>query len=92
MQDVWDKFTTKITSSGIRIKYSEEKTKLLPCFTARPYLAYKKPGFIFTDKEYEQNTLKLDDIFNEESVEVTITATLYVQLFSTKELFAAFGT
>ncbi len=81
MQDVWYKFTTKITSNGIRIKYSEEKNKLLPCFTARPYLAYKKPGFVFTDDEYEQKTLKLEDIFSEESVEVSISATYYALLF-----------
>jgi hypothetical protein len=72
MRDVWDKFTTNITSNGIRIKYSEEKKKLLPCFTARPYLAYKKPGFIFTDDEYEQSTLDLEEIFSEQSVKVSI--------------------
>ena len=77
MRDVWYKFTTEITNNGVRIKYTEEKKKLLPCFTARPYLAYKEPGFIFTDDEYERRTLKLEDIFSEESVQVLISPTFY---------------
>ena len=77
MRDVWEKYTTEITSNGIRIKYSEKNKKHLPCFTARPYLAYKNPGFIFTDEEYERNTLNLEDIFSEESVRVSISPTVW---------------
>jgi hypothetical protein len=60
---------SRTTSSGIRFKNAKEESKLPPCFTARPYISYRKKGFHFTEEEFERNTFNLDDIFHEETVQ-----------------------
>ena len=77
MSDVWEKYRTKLTNTGIGYKSSDESTKVLPCITIRPAAAYKKHGFFYTKQDYEENTFNLDDVFHPETVERLSNESLY---------------
>ncbi len=50
MIDVWQKFTKGMTNVGVRFRDEELSEKMLPCLTACPWNAFKKPGKKFTRK------------------------------------------
>ena len=77
MSDVWEKYRTKLTNTGIGYKSSDESTKVLPCITIRPAAASKKHGFFYTKQDYEENTFNLDDVFHPETVERLSNESLY---------------
>ena len=58
MIDVWTKFTKGMTNVGVRFRDEEIKEKMLPCLTACPWNAFKKPGKKFTET-FAANLLKV---------------------------------
>ena len=78
MADVWNKYTSQLTSIGIRQKSSSKEKQTLPCFIIRPLAAYKSRGFFFTDKDFEEKTFKLEDIFWESTITKLKNDSLYV--------------
>ena len=68
MYDVWDKYDNYYTTTGIGYTPGEGEKQVLPCLIVRPIAAYKKHGFYFTDKDYDENTFQLEDIFHSETV------------------------
>ena len=42
--DVWNKFTSGFTATGVRFQDSNVDRKLLPCLTVCPWAAFKKQG------------------------------------------------
>jgi hypothetical protein len=67
MNDVWNKFSNKLTSTGITYKANDALR--LPCFTIHPLHSYKSQGFFRTNRDYEENTFQLEDIFQIETLE-----------------------
>ena len=86
-------FKNKITTTGIKYRVDIETTKLFPYFTLCPLPLFKKRGFYFTQKDYQENTFNLSDMFDQVTwlelnnstmyflKEVSITNTVTIYLF-----------
>lgn len=61
--DIYDKFTKKMTTVGIRTYPQIEETKFLPCITVCPWQAFKKHGLFYNKKILLQETFGMDEIF-----------------------------
>ena len=64
MNDVWIKYRSKITTTGVRTRYSKADEKQLPCFTLCPVSGFKKKGFFFRVSDLRKNSLELENILS----------------------------
>ena len=58
MNDVWDKFSNKFTSTGMRLNEKEFEEKYLPCITVCPWKAFKNKGFYYNFQDFLNNTFE----------------------------------
>ena len=77
MRDVWNKFSSKMTSTGITFVEPDESGMLFPPFTVCPWPVYKRRGFYFSESDYLKNTYELEDIFNNYSMPDLSNESLY---------------
>ena len=56
-----------ITTTGTSFQKPVDD-KLLPCFTIYPNQAFKKKGFFWNSKSYNENTYKLDELLDDDSL------------------------
>jgi hypothetical protein len=77
MRNVWIKFSSKMTSTGITFTEPDESGKLLPSFTFCPWPVYKKRGFYFSDSDFLNNTYEFTDIFSNFSMSILTNKSLY---------------
>jgi hypothetical protein len=76
MKDIWEKFTSKLTTIGVR--YRGKESELLPCFTVQSYSAFKSNGFYYTEEDIKKNSLKAEDIFDSQTLQnITKNSSLY---------------
>ena len=62
MLDVWDKFSKKITSTGVIKQEKNVLEKPLPCLTICPWKAFRVRGFHFTNQTYYDQTYNLSEL------------------------------
>jgi hypothetical protein len=66
MMDTWEKYRSERTVLGVSFfKGSSIGEGLLPCITICPWEAFKKPGFFYTNEDYDKNTFKRNEVFFE---------------------------
>jgi hypothetical protein len=64
MGDVWSKFVSKMTSTGITFRSDkEDDRKYLPSFTFCPWPVYKTRGLHYNPEDFKKNTFNLEEIF-----------------------------
>jgi hypothetical protein len=68
MMDVWDKFNKEMTTTATHHQQSDETAKLFPCFTIKYLSPYKKRGFYFDIQQFQENSLRLNEIFRNETI------------------------
>ena len=64
MKDVFDKFQSKITSSGISLRSDDVTEKLLPLLTLCAWPVKRNPGLHFTKDDFQRNSFELEDFFH----------------------------
>jgi len=64
MDDVWSKFTSKMTSTGVTFEGESETKKQLPYFTFCPWPVYRNKGFHFSKEDFKKNTFEKEDLFH----------------------------
>ena len=64
MVNIWDKFNRKVTYSGVKYKYDSDQRKELPCLTLCPENGLKKKGSFYSQKEIDENSYNLTEIFD----------------------------
>jgi hypothetical protein len=65
MRDVWSKFVSKMTSTGVTFKSVEkDDKKFLPSFTFCPWPVYKSKGLHYNPDNFKKNTFNLEEIFD----------------------------
>ena len=62
-RDIWIKFNSNITSTGIKFAYSEKKAKIIHVITVCPLPAFKQKGLFYLENEFRANTFEVEDIF-----------------------------
>ena len=55
---VWSKFNSGFTTTAVNFVVHDGPTKLLPCITVNPFVAFKQKGFHYTTKSYLENTYR----------------------------------
>ncbi len=63
MTDVWSKYTSKMTATGINFCGNKEKEKQLPHFTFCPWPVYRTKGLYFSQEDFKKNTFDFDEMF-----------------------------
>jgi hypothetical protein len=66
MGDIWSKFVSKMTSTGVTFRSDKEddrKRKYLPSFTFCPWPVYKTRGLHYNPEDFKKNTFNLEEIF-----------------------------
>ena len=66
IEDVWRKFSSNITTTGI--SYSVKDPLTGPYFTVCPLPGFRKQGYFFRRSEFFNNSFNLDEIFDPETV------------------------
>ena len=61
-KDVWNKFSHKFTSTGVRFNDQGLTSKELPCFTVCPWRGFKKKGFHFENKDFINSTFEQNEL------------------------------
>ena len=78
MQDVWSKFVSKMTSTGVTLKSSkEDDKKLLPSFTFCPWPVYKTKGLHYNPEDFKRNTFDLEEIFENNTLSLLRNSSQY---------------
>jgi hypothetical protein len=86
MNEIFEKFTKKMTTVGIRTYSQDKETKLLPCITACPWQAFKRHGFYYNRKTLVQETFEKDEIFDE----ITKCSDLFTSEYTIEEIHCLF--
>ena len=68
MEDVWNKYSSNFSRTGIRVRYSSEESKQLPCITLCPTPGFKVKGFFYQQNLVDQNSFSLEDMFAPKTV------------------------
>ena len=68
MKDIWIKFSSKVTTTGIRFRFSNAEARPLPCFTIHEFSAFKTKGFYYTDEMIKDNSFRREEIFGDLSL------------------------
>ena len=69
MKDVWNKYSSEITRTGTRVRYSSKaEEKKLPCLTVCPAPGFKVKGFFYQQNLVDQNSFSLEDMFSPKTV------------------------
>ncbi len=66
MKEVMEKFFKGTTTTGI--KFRNEESMQLPCITFCPIKAFKHWGLYYDEKSYLENTYRLEEIFQNETL------------------------
>ena len=61
-KDVWDKFSHKFTSTGVRFSDEGLTNKELPCFTVCPWKGFKKNGFHYENTDFMNSTFDQQEL------------------------------
>ena len=61
-KDVWNKFSHKFTSTGVRFNDQGLTSKELPCFTVCPWRGFKTKGFHFDHNDFMNSTFVQNDL------------------------------
>ena len=61
-KDIWNKFSNKFTSTGVRFSDQGLTSKALPCFTVCPWRGFKKKGFHFENKDFINSTFEQNEL------------------------------
>ena len=78
MRDVWSKFVSKMTSTGITFQSNEKDgKKFLPSFTFCPWPVYKSKGLHYNPDNFQKNTFNLEEIFDNYSLVDLKNSSLY---------------
>ena len=77
MKDVWNKYSSEITRTGIRVRNSREGKKLLPCLTICPVQGFKVKGFFHGETAMLENSFSWEDVFAEKTIHKVRNNTLY---------------
>ena len=64
MADVWSKYTSKMTSTGVTFHGEKETKKQLPYFTFCPWPVYRNKGFHFSKEDFMKNTFEKEEMFD----------------------------
>ena len=64
MKDVFDKFQSKMTSSGISLRSDGVTEKLLPLLTLCAWPIKRNPGLHFTKDDFNRNSFGIEDFFH----------------------------
>ena len=77
MEDVWNKYLSKITHTGIRVQSSREEKKYLPCLTICPAPGFKVKGFFHGETAMLENSFSWEDVFAEKTIHKLKNNTVY---------------
>ena len=77
MEDVWNKYSSKITRTGIRVQSSREEKKYLPCLTICPAPGFKVKGFFHGETAMLENSFSWEDVFAEKTIHKLRNNTVY---------------
>ena len=78
MRDVWSKFASKMTSTGVNFRSTEkDDKKFLPSFTFCPWPVYKSKGLHYNPDNFKKNTFNLEEIFDNYSLVDLKNSSLY---------------
>ena len=61
-KDVWDKFSHKFTSTGVRFSDVGLTSKELPCFTLCPWKSFKEKGFHYENTDFMNSTFDQQEL------------------------------
>jgi len=87
MRDVWFKYTSKITSNGMRFRLDNATARPLHCFTIHEFSAFKTRGFYYTDEMIRANSFKMEEIFGDKSLQMLRNST---SMLTVKEHYSIF--
>jgi hypothetical protein len=68
MNNVWDKYSSGVVTSGTILKLHPENEKLLPCLTVCTFSGFKSPNFYYSGLNYDDETYTLSEIFHDISI------------------------
>ena len=69
MKDVWNKYSSEITRTGTRVRYSSKaEEKKLPCLTVCPAPGFKVKGFFYQENSSLENSFSFEDVFAEKTI------------------------
>jgi hypothetical protein len=78
MRDVWSKFVSKMTSTGVTFRRTEkDDKKFLPSFTFCPWPVYKSKGLHYNPDNFKKNTFNLEEIFYDYTLDDLNNSSLY---------------
>ena len=90
MSDVWFKYSSKITTNGMRFRLDNATARPLHCFTVHEFSAFKVRGFYYTDKMIKENSFTLEEIFGDTSLRMLANASSMLTVREHYSIF--FGT
>jgi hypothetical protein len=78
MRDIWSKFVSKMTSTGVTFRSTEkDDKKFLPSFTFCPWPVYKSKGLHYNPDDFKKNTFNLEEIFYDYTLDDLKNSSLY---------------
>ena len=90
MKDIWFKFSSKITTTGIRFRLDSSTARPFHCLTMHDFSAFKKKGFYFTNEMIMDNSFTKEEIFGDLSLSMFQNASSMITM---RELYSIyFGT
>ena len=87
MRDVWFKYSSKITSNGMRFRLDNDTARPLHCFTIHDLLGFKVRGFYYTNEMIKANSFRMEDIFGDTSLQMLRNAS---SMLTVKEHYSIF--
>ena len=72
MMNVWKKFSSNMTSTGVTFRDDGKPDKLRPLFTVCAWPVYKTKGFHFKVEEFDKNTFEMKEIFENSTLSTWI--------------------
>ena len=90
MKDIWFKFSSKITTAGMRYRTSYSSARPFHCFTIHDFSAFKTKGFYYTNDMIRENSFTKEEIFGDLSLSMFQNASSMITM---RELYSIyFGT
>ena len=87
MRDVWFKYSSKITSNGMRFRLDNAIARPLHCFTIHDASAFRVRGFYYTNEMIKANSFKLEEFFGDTSLQMLRNAS---SMLTVKEHYSIF--
>ena len=87
MRDVWFKYSSKITSNGMRFRSDNATARPLHCFTIHDISGFKVRGFYYTNEMIKANSFKLEEFFGDTSLQMLRNAS---SMLTVKEHYSIF--